>query len=185
MISKFNSQKTVKKPSVTELLSLLDKPALLHWANQQGLKGIDIKESRKKYLSDGVSIHKQIENFQTRNLPFEDSSVEELFKTFLSDKEVLDLEKNIETEYFIGRYDSRIKYNGVEYIIDYKSNQKNIYLENKLQLVAYAMAEPCDKFAIVSVPDFTFIEVVIDDTKPYEDILKSLSIIYKSKLLIQ
>ena len=183
MISKFNSVKT-KKPSVSELLSLLDKPALLNWANQQGLKGIDIKESRKKYLSDGVSIHKQIENYQTRNMPFEDSSIEELFKNFISDKEVLDLEKSIETEYFIGRYDSKIKYNGFTYIIDYKSNQKNIYLENKLQLVAYAMADPCDKFAIVSVPDFTFIEVDLEDTKPYEEILKSLSNIYKNKLLI-
>jgi len=41
----------MKKPSVTELLRILDKPALLNWANKQGLLGIDISVKRKEWLS--------------------------------------------------------------------------------------------------------------------------------------
>ena len=42
-------------------------------------------------------------------------------------------EKEIETEYFTGRYDIRFKSEDKIFISDWKSNQRYVYLENKLQ----------------------------------------------------
>lgn len=174
----------MKKPSVTELLSLLDKPALLGWANRQGLAGIDISRARPNWLAQGLSIHDQIENFIRKGEPFISSTDQESFKEFISDKEILALECNVETEYFVGRYDIRLKWKDKTYIMDFKKDKKKIYLEQKLQLVAYGMAEPCDAFAIVSVPTFTVMNIKIKDRKPYEEIIKSLSNIYTQKQLL-
>jgi len=169
------------KPTVTQLLKLLDKPALLNWANKQGLKGIDINQERKKYLNDGTSIHSQIENFIRHGEQFDSEYAQFQFTKFIENKEILGIENKIETEWFKGRYDIKLKYNDKIYLVDFKSNAKRIYLENKLQLVAYGMAEECDSFAVVSVPDFTIMNFNVKDRKPYEEILKSLSIIYNCK----
>lgn len=175
----------MKKPSVTELTKILDKPALLNWANKQGLLGIDISIARKKWLNDGTSIHSQIENFIKNGVPFLESSTQFMFENFFKDKSIEFVEKQIETDWFTGRIDIGLLYNNCFYICDFKSNQKNVYIENKLQLVAYGMAERCEKYAIISVPDFTLIPVEIPDTKPYEEILKALSIIYTNKELVK
>lgn len=181
MMSKFSNN---KKPSVTELTGLLDKPALLNWANKQGLQGIDITESRKKYLKDGSSIHDQIEQYHLNGTPFLIPENESNYLKFIEGKEIVSVEHKIETQWFTGRVDAIISIDGITYIIDYKSNQRGVYLENKLQLVGYSMSVKCDKFAIVSVPDFTLIEVDISDRRPYEEILKGLSHIYKYKQLL-
>ena len=175
----------MKKPSISQLLALLDKPALLNWANKQGLQGIDISKERSKWLNAGTSIHNQVEKFVNNGTPFLNKVDQDNFSRFISDKEIIDLEKNIETEWFIGRYDFKVEFNGKILLIDFKNNAKNVYLENKLQLVAYSMAEKCDLLAIVSVPAFTQFDVIIEDRKPYEDILKSLSNIYYCKKQIE
>jgi hypothetical protein len=173
-----------KKPSVTQLLSLLDKPALLNWANQQGLKGIDIKKERSKWLSSGSSIHKQIEMFIRNGDPFIRNEDQINFKKFIADKEIQGLECKIETDYFVGQYDIKVKWNDKIYIMDFKNNSKGIYFENQLQLIGYGMAEKCDCFAVISVPEFIIMNFKVEDRKPYEDILKSLSNIYYQKWLI-
>jgi hypothetical protein len=169
------------KPSVTELLKLLDKPALLKWANQQGLKGIDIEKERPKWLNAGLSIHSQIENFIKNGEQFIKQEDQNNCVQFLSDKQVLGLECKIETEWFTGRYDFKTLWNEKVYIIDFKRDHKNLYFENKLQLIAYSMAEKCDCFAIVSVPDFKVINFKVDNREPYEEIIKCLSKIYALK----
>lgn len=173
----------IKKPSVSELISLLDKPALLNWANKQGLKGIDISKERGKWLSAGTSLHKQIEKYERDKTPFEDKANEQSYKNFIYGKEILEMEKNIETDYFIGRFDCKMKFDDRIFICDYKSSN-GVYFENKLQLVAYSMAEPCDAFAIINIPSFQFNIITIKDRTPYEEILKSLSIIYNAKKTI-
>lgn len=175
----------MKKPSVSELLALLDKPALLNWANQQGLKGINIQKERSKWLKSGLSIHSQIEHYIKDRVPFLNIEDQERFLNFIKDKEIISFETKIETEWFQGRYDIKLKWNDKVYIMDFKSNQKAIYLENKLQLIAYSMAENCDSFAIVGVPNFNIVEVEIQDREPYIEIIKSLSNIYKYKKQIE
>jgi hypothetical protein len=172
------------KPSVSKIIGLLDKPAIINWANKIGLQGIKIEDYRNNAMKSGTSLHKQIENFYLNGIPFENKELENNYFNFFKDKEILEIEKNIETDYFIGRLDIKIKYKNKVYICDFKSNQKYIYFENKLQLIAYNMADNCDNLAIISIPDFNLIELNILDYKPYEKILINLSEIYNLKNLL-
>ncbi len=173
------------KPSVTKLIGLLDKPALLKWANKIGLEGIKLDEYRKKSLSDGDSLHKQIESFIRNKTPFTNLELKNNFERYFQNKKIIESEKEIETDYFTGRLDIKIKYNSKIFLCDFKSNQKAVYFENKLQLVAYGMAEQCDGFGIISIPDLTFLPVFVPDRKPYEKILINLSEIYALKNQLQ
>lgn len=169
------------KPHVTKIIGLLDKPALLNWANKIGLKGVNIKDYQSRAMASGSSLHLQTERYIKDKIPFEDKNVQENCDSFLNNIEVLGIEETIETDYFIGRLDLRFRYLNEIYIIDFKSNQKYVYFENKLQLIAYRMAKECNKIAIVSIPDFTVIPVFIENFEPYEEILKCLSKIYTLK----
>lgn len=165
----------MRKPRVTQLLDLLAKPALITWANEQGLKGINIKADRSKSLSAGTSMHSQIES-----LKFDDPETEQNHKRFMSDKELIDTEQDIETEWFVGRYDARIKWRGLTYLMDYKqSTRPRVYFEHKLQLAAYSMGVEADRFAIVATPAFIPVEVnIVRDMEKYRSILIALSKIY-------
>lgn len=83
-----------KKPTVTELINLLDKPFLLKWANKIGLEGISLDDYRKQSKGDGTNVHRQIENDFKGKLPFENDK----FKSFKSKYEVLEVEPKIECE---------------------------------------------------------------------------------------
>jgi CRISPR/Cas system-associated exonuclease Cas4 (RecB family) len=146
------------KPSVTDLCDMLAKPALINWANKQGLAGIDITATRRAAKSAGTSMHAQIEDGA-----FDDPAHAANYIRFAQDKEILCSEKKIETEWFTGRYDVLLSYSGRRWLCDYKkSNRHRIWFEHKLQLVAYSMAEPADGFAIIATPSFTFLPVEID-----------------------
>jgi len=167
-----------KKPTVTQLIGLLDKPALMKWANKIGLDGIKLEDYQKESKKKGTSIHKQIEG-KFHGIDFEEKETGVFFNNFIYDKYIIDMEKNIETEWFVGRYDAKILYNEEEYICDFKSNN-GIYFENKLQLTAYRMANPNCKVAIVEVPNFIFKPIEIE-YKKYEIIIKCLSKIWELK----
>jgi len=169
----------MKKPSVTQLLDLLSKPALIGWANRLGLQGVDIKEKRRTSLAKGKSLHGQIERASLGSGDFDSEANRIRFDALMANKSIIGVEKKIETEWFIGRYDSMIlDENGQCWIADYKSGFKGrIYLENKLQLIAYTMAVPAD-MAIIPIPQFRFIPVVVPDRNPYEQMLIKLSEIY-------
>lgn len=174
----------IKKPSVTELLKLLDKPALISWANKKGLEGIDISKKKLEWLSNGTDIHYQIEQFIRNQEPFNNKEDEDKFIAFISDKKILGYETFLETDWFTGRYDLLVEWNNKKYLVDFKRKHKRVYLEDKLQLVGYSLAIPCDAFCIVSVPDFTVMNIKIDNREPYVEILKSLSNIYINKQLL-
>jgi len=169
----------MRKPHVTQLLDLLSKPALIGWANRLGLQGVDIKEKRRASLAKGTSLHKQIEHASLGTGDFDSEANRTKFDALMANKSIIGVEKKIETEWFVGRYDSMIlDENGQCWIVDYKSGFKGrVYLENKLQLVAYTMAVPAD-MAIVSIPQFQFVPVALPNRKPYEDMLIKLSEIY-------
>lgn len=172
----------MKKPSISELIKLLDKPALLNWANKQGLKGIDISKSTSK--KEGTSIHQQIERYIRHEVPFEETHNQLYFDKLFSDKKIIHNELEVETDYFKGRLDLCYSKNDVIYISDFKLNRNQVYFEDKLQLVAYSMAVKCSKFSIISVPDFKEIDVDVPDIDRYINIIKSLSDIYTNKQLI-
>ena len=91
-------------------------------------------------------------------------------------KSIIAREKKIETEWFIGKYDAMLSdEDGQVFIIDYKSGFKGkIYLEHKLQLIAYTMAEPAS-IAIVPIPQFHLIPIEIKNRNKYENMLIQLS----------
>lgn len=167
------------KPTVTELVGMLDKPALMRWANKQGLLGIDIEKERKRTKQVGTSLHDQIKARE-----FVDPLHAYNFNRFLADKEIIDCERDIETDWFTGRYDCKLRCQDQVYLIDWKSS-RNLYFETRLQLVAYAMAESCDKLGVVCIPEFCLIDPMIRSRQLYEDILICLSHIYSVKWEIE
>jgi hypothetical protein len=172
-------------PSVTKLLSLLDKPALLKWANRIGLEGIALEDYYQKSKSKGLSYHNQVEQMIKLNKEIEDPDLRKNYHSFFDGSEIIDSEKNISGEYWKGRYDVKFKRNGVVYLCDFKSNAKWVYLENKLQLVAYSEIEKVDEIGIISLPDFKYYPVRIKDRKPYIGILRALSHIFTCKQQIK
>lgn len=170
------------KPTVTQLINLLDKPGLLKWANNIGLQGIKLDDYRKNSKGNGISLHRQIQMFVENKIPFENVEHQNKFDQFILNKEIIDLEKNIETDWFIGRYDAKIKCGERKIICDFKSGS-SIYLEQKLQLSAYKMAHPDCEIAIVQIPDFIFKPIEID-FKKCELILKCLHKIWELKQFI-
>jgi hypothetical protein len=170
------------KPSVIELTSILDKPALMIWANNLGLKGIRLDQYRKGVMKEGTSLHKQVEGFMMHNIPFLNHEMEEKCVNFFAGKRVVEMEKNIETDYFVGRYDIKFQDGeDVNYICDFKMNHTKVYLENILQLIGYRMGDECDKIGVISLPDFTYFPIEIPDFTPYEQIMINLSNIYNLK----
>lgn len=171
----------IKKPSVSKLLDLMNKPALLYWANNLGLEGMSLKKYRARRLSLGTSLHKQVESFLKDGLIPNNELLREKFITFFNDIEVLGVEEKVENDYFQGRYDVKLVKDGKTYICDFKSKFKKPYLEQYLQLTAYRMIENVDNIAIISLPDFRFVDLTLEDYSIFENILINLSNIYNLK----
>lgn len=176
----------MKKPSISELLSLLDKPALLGWANRIGLEGKSLIEARRANMSQGTSLHKQVERWLLNKTPIQDEAFQVSVEVFFADKKVIASEKPIDHERFTGRLDVKYQTNdGAIWICDFKTNQSRLYRENKLQLAAYRMSEGCDKVAVISIPDMKVIEADIPDFEPYEKMILHLAEIYRLDQIIQ
>ena len=172
---------THKKPSVSKLLDLLNKPALMYWANNLGLEGMSLKKYRKRRLSLGTSLHKQVEYFLVDGLIPDNELLKNNFIDFFTDIEVLGVEQKVENEFFQGRYDVKLIKDGKTYICDFKSKFKKPYLEQYLQLTAYRMIENVDNIAVISLPDFRFVDISLPDYTIHENILINLSNIYNLK----
>lgn len=171
----------MKKPSVTELLNILNKPALLNWANKIGLEGIDLNTYRSKSQLGGTNIHNQIENCIKNGEPLENIENQVAFDLFFKDVEVLDSEVSIESDFFVGRVDIRYQKNNKIYLCDFKSNHKKNYLENVLQVCAYSLVLPCDELGIISIPDFKYFPISSKNIQHSKVIIESLYNIYTNK----
>src|SRR5258705_13839097 len=77
------------KPYVTDLIKLLDKPALLNWANKIGLKGVALKDYRQKALSAGKDWHARVESKLRDKIPFENTEHDQACNSFLSSRKIL------------------------------------------------------------------------------------------------
>lgn len=169
------------KPTVTQLIGLLDKPALMKWANRIGLEGVSLDDYRKKSFQEGTDVHKKIENDLKHGITFEN----EKFQAFKSRYEVVSVEPVIECEFYKGRADVLLKRDGVLYLFDFK-NSTTIYFEQKLQLMAYKRILNPDKIGIVNTDSFTenIIELTEEQQRQYIKILSALTAIWNAKQLI-
>jgi len=162
------------KPSVTDVVRILDKPALLGWANKIGLQGVSLAEHKKKFCGEGHSLHKQMENYLREKTPFSDPEFQARFVEFFADKSIVAFEKQISHAHFTGRLDVEFYWKDKLWVCDFKLNQTGVYLENKLQLAAYRMAEGADAVAIINYPKMEIVDVGISNFEPYERLFNLL-----------
>lgn len=164
--------------AVTKLIDLLDKPALVGWANKLGLKGVDLKNYYKEVQNDGNKNHNEIELYLKDGIKF---TGYQLLEDKLKDFEVIGVEETIKNDFLIGRIDLILKHkkSNFIYVCDFKRN-KNIYLKTKLQLSCYKEMLEADKIAYINTDTFDVIEIKIVTLKYYE-IVKRL---YQIHLLL-
>jgi hypothetical protein len=171
------------KPSITKLIEMLDKPALLKWANKIGLQGISIDDYRNEAKQKGTDYHLAVETYLKFKIESSDEVFNEKMKQFFKDKEVISVEQVIVNDYFTGRYDIKFKYNDFTFIGDFKSSQKGVYFENRLQLAGYTLSEKDCYACIIHLPEFVFHPVTFDNDL-YHKFLITLSELYELKAKI-
>ena len=169
---------SMNKPTVTQLIDLLNKPALLKWANKIGLDGVSLANYRTEAKTSGTSVHKRIENDLLHGIKFDDPA----FQLFKSNYEVLKVEPEIECEHYKGRVDILLKRNNLTWLFDFKAADR-IYFEQALQLIAYNRVLKADRIGIVHTKTFieTIVSVTPDQVKLYEKIIGGLYNIWKAK----
>lgn len=169
-------------PTITQLISLLDKPALLKWANKIGLEGTALDDYRSKSQASGASIHDQIQAFLEHGLPFEEKDRQVKFESFIGRYEVIAVEKDVEHELFHGRTDLLLSRDGKLYTFDFKASNR-IYFEQKLQLLMYKKCLNSHFLGIVNTESYREIFFRPNDQqeKKYWEIIEALATIYHAK----
>lgn len=172
----------MSKPTVSQLIDLLNKPALMKWANKIGLEGVRLEDYKKKSSENGDNIHKQIENDFRYGITFNDPQ----FQAFKSRYKFVDAEPVIECDHYRGRADVILERDGLRYLFDFK-NSNSVYFEQKLQLIAYKRVLKVDMIGIVNTTYFTenFISVTEEQEKQYVKILSALVVIWNAKQIIE
>jgi len=155
--------------SVTKIIDLLNKPAIVGWANKIGLKGISLDDYRMKLSKEGIKNHNDIENYLLNGVDF--PKKEALIRS-ISGFNVLGVEKTVSNGFLIGRVDLILSKNNETYIVDFKRGN-SIYLNTKLQLSAYKHMINADKICYLNTHDFV-LKVIDIDTNKYYDIVKRL-----------
>lgn len=160
--------------SVTKLISILDKPALLGWANKIGLQGIRLKDYQSKSKKGGNIRHKEVEDYLNHGIEFK--GFEKLKETLKSYK-VLGSEVDVNNGFILGRIDIVLEKNKKKYVCDLKSS-KYIYISTKLQLSAYKHLLKADYICFINTEDLELKTIDIDTSK-YFEIIKRLYQIHK------
>ena len=74
------------KPSVTNLVDMLDKPALMRWANKIGLEGIKLDEYKSQKKDEGSNIHETIATYLNFNILPDDELLATRIVNFFRDR---------------------------------------------------------------------------------------------------
>jgi len=159
--------------AVTKLTSMLHKEGLLFWANKIGLKGISLSEFRIDSSKKGINIHESIKNYLKNGVPFEGQTQLDLC---LADCEIISVEEKINNGFIVAIPDLLVRKNGKKIVVDFKSSNE-VYLEQKLQTSTYKEMLGFDEVAIVNFTEWKF-NVIQIDTKKYFDIVRFLYKIY-------
>lgn len=134
----------------TTILGILDKPALIHWAWNLGLKGEDYRKVRDKAASIGTIAHEMIEyHLKKEEIDLSEYSQANIDKAKVAFNAFLNFEKAyklkpIEMEIplvsekygYGGSIDLYAELNGKKCLIDFKTS-KAIYPTMKVQVAAY------------------------------------------------
>jgi len=188
-----------KIPGVTTVLGILNKPALVIWANRLGLQGIDSSKYRDAMGEVGTLAHQMIVDYfnkvETDTSDYSSNQIELAENCLLSfwewEKghkiEVIMAEKQlISTEYgFGGTIDCFCNLDGQPTLLDFKTG-KAIYPEMLYQLAAYEqlLAEDGKLIEVSRVlrigrdEDEGFEERLMGDTSKHLELFKHCLAIY-------
>ena len=150
--------------SVTKLIDLLNKPGLVYWANNIGLKGLSLNDYRVESSKNGTNKHIEAQMYLEEGVKFDGCF--ELDKS-INGFEFVCCEKEVKTDHLIGRIDLILKKDDLTYIIDFKSSEK-IYLSTKLQLSTYKHMFNADKIGVINLNNMSLTILDIDTSKYYE-----------------
>lgn len=168
-------------PSVTSLCDLLNKPALIPWANKMGLNGIEIKSHTKQKLLNGTKKHNEIEYFLINGESLDDPDKEQKIINLFKGIKIESIEQTFENEFYKGRVDILFYKNGLKYVGDFKSKFKKPYLEHYLQLIAYKKQFNADRICIIDLSRYEIFELELSNELIYISILENLINIYNLK----
>jgi len=150
-------------PSVTTYLGVLAKPALIHWAWQLGVQGLDYRKVKESAADTGTLVHymilcdlkgqePELEDYSPNDLATTVASMEkyrawkaehELEPVLLETPLVSEVFRFGGTPDFYGRYDGKLT------LLDFKTSG-DVYLENFCQLAAYGVLLVEDKGRILN-----------------------------------
>ncbi len=151
--TEYYNSKQIKIPSVTTVLGIINKPALVPWANKLGLQGINSSNYVSETAIIGTATHELIELYiKNKPMNFEDFKCNkeqfkqaqigfEKFKEWLLYQDSFELiaseKKLVSNKYnYGGTIDCITKLNGIVTLIDFKTSA-SIYSEHKFQVSAY------------------------------------------------
>lgn len=203
----YKDLKGVEVPSVTTVLKVLNKPALVSWANSLGFKRQSYKKELERTARVGTLVHsyaeerfnKKLFRDMKRAFRLDDFSREQAlsayngFKMWLRDNkdlEVIASEKELVSNKnkYGGTIDLIAKIDGETFIVDFKTSAK-VHSTMFLQLSAYVyMAEEngikIDRVGIVRLSknkgNYEFVVMKRKKLQPYFDIFLKLLDVYKS-----
>lgn len=172
----------MKKPSVSELIDILNKPKLMHWANKIGLEGKSLNDVRIFNTTSGTKNHSEIVNYIRNGIKMSNYEVQNNLDGFLQDCYVISLEEKFENYLFQGRVDIIFKKNDTLYIGDFKRSFKKPYLEHYIQLMCYKIHFKCEKICIIKSDNFEINELYLHDKENlYIELINNLVNIYNIK----
>jgi len=135
----------VEVPSATTVLKMLNKPALIHWANYLGFKRQSVDKVLNESAEIGTDFHDMVSKY-TMGEPIDGEHYNDaiyLFKVFQKWSEEVEFkpvfsEESLVTEKFGGTIDALCYIEGKLTVLDFKTS-KNIYPSMFLQLAAYGI----------------------------------------------
>ena len=188
-----------KVPGVTTVLGILNKPALVIWANRLGLQGIDSSKYRDEMADIGTLAHQMIVDYfnkvMTDTSDYSNNQIELAENCLLSfwewekghKVEVIMAEKQLVSILYGygGTIDCFCKLDGQPTLLDFKTG-KAIYPEMLHQLAAYEQllveaGKPTEVTRILRIgrdEDEGFEERLIGDTSKHLEIFKHCLAIY-------
>jgi len=148
---RYINKEGIQVPGVTTILSLLAKPAIIHWAWEQGCQGLDYRKVRDKASDIGTLAHYLIEceikGEEPDTSEYSEKDIDKAENAFLAWLEWKDSKGKIETiaseiplvserYQYGGTLDWVLRQNGNIILVDFKTSNR-VYDEMTYQLAAY------------------------------------------------
>lgn len=187
-------------PGTTTITGLLNKPALIIWANRLGLQGIDSSKFRDDKADIGTLAHEMILAHLSKRKPetedYSKNQIDAAENSFLSylewekqhiiEPKLTEFKAVSEAYKYGGAFDFYGSIDGILEVVDFKTGS-GIYDEMWLQVAAYGklITDPIQKYRILNIPrteDESFKEEVKTDLSlHFEAFLKLLDFYYLNK----